>query len=338
MSVKYSEPVKLFSFRNQRREDGKDEYIFGEKLFPVYNSYIGNLNLSYNLKSKVEIHLKKPYTSKIVSHWDVMAYIQDTVDMSLKQITDNADVVCYRSFLTDLALLPLGGTLSNTFVAFLHNGIVFIEKVQTPIYPITVKDIEKEYMKKNFARICTLVNSKESVDMKSSVNLDEKYYTTKTRVFKMSNSTIKVMFTGEVYAITRNYSSEESNFMDVKVCTGNLAHLYNGMCLYHTWAKNYIDGNKWIIVGITGTRKHQLRKIQLVTLSDLESKLPLPVPRIMEYVGKSLENIVNTCRRFPKKYVIIPHDKFSLRVADKETVESMYYSKPTSSFVESFPE
>uniref|UniRef100_A0A0K0DX53 Decapping nuclease n=1 Tax=Strongyloides stercoralis TaxID=6248 RepID=A0A0K0DX53_STRER len=335
MSYSYSQPVKLFSFNVEKQEDGTNKYNFNENSFPIFYKHSGVITPPLNLVSGVDKYFDKPYSFNNLCLWDLMAYIHNAVGFSLHHITDHSDIVCYRGFLKELALLPLGESLNHTFIAFMYNGIVFIERIEKSTSLINNKTIEKEYMKKKLSKFCTTKSGIENSNHNSTANLDDNYYVTKTRVFQSENLKIKVMFTGGFDAINPYRLSEENNSMEIKVCPGHIAHLFKGSALYKTWAQSFIAGNEVLAAGI---RKNTLvNNIKLLNVSDLESKLPFLPSKIMEFVGRSLESIVNACRKYPNKYIIIPQDKFSLSIIDEETTETINYSRPTSTFLQAFP-
>uniref|UniRef100_A0A0N5C2B7 Decapping nuclease n=1 Tax=Strongyloides papillosus TaxID=174720 RepID=A0A0N5C2B7_STREA len=339
MSSEYPEPVKLYSFYNKKQDNGENLFKFDESIFPVYMSGSSKpATLPLNLAVGVEEKLKKPYSPKNLRHWDLMTHINDTIDMSLQQITDYSDVVCYHKFLRDLAIIPLGGRLWHNHVAFLYDGVVFIEEVTTSSDPVSSKDIEEKYVKEKFKKVCTMSNYKRPQEMGSLVDFSEGFYVTKTRVFKTGDSSLKVMFTGEVDAIYGSSQSDQNEFIDIKLYNGHRDHLFRGMIPYDIWAENYIIGNDYIAAGITKKGANSvLKKIETFHLSDFESKLPIPIPKIMEYVGKCLENIINACKKYPSSYIMIPNDDFSLRIVDEERMKLLHFSRPTPEFIKAFP-
>ncbi|CEF66759.1 Hypothetical protein SRAE_2000142500 [Strongyloides ratti] len=330
MSSKISRPAKLFSFYNEKEENGENIFIFDEKLFPIFHTRPNLYGSSVNLTEGIEEYTKKQKFIHTPCNWDILTYINKTVGFSLQHITDHSDVVCYREFLRDLMLVRFGGTLKYDYVAIMYSGIVFIEKVQNISENIEIKDIERDYMERKFKIYCTNKVDKNSSTMSSSKG----YYVTQTREFQRSNSKIKVMFTGEVDAINSISDSKDNNFMEIRVSTNNLMHILNGRELCNTWSKAYIAGNELIAVGIT--KNNLLKNIKLISLSDLESKLPSQISEIMEFVGKSLESIINACKKYPMKYIIIPQSCSSLRVASDEDIKTMNFSRPSSNFFQAF--
>uniref|UniRef100_A0A0K0FC41 Decapping nuclease n=1 Tax=Strongyloides venezuelensis TaxID=75913 RepID=A0A0K0FC41_STRVS len=338
MSFEYPKPVKLYSFYHKKQENGESLFTFDEGIFPVYMSGSRKPTLPFNLAIGVEEKLKKSYSPRNLRHWDVITYINDTIDISLQQITDYSDVVCYHKFLRDLALIPLGGRLWRSRVAFMYNGVVFIEEVTTSSNPVSSKEIEEKYVNEKLKKVCTISKNKKSQETSSLVDFNEGFYVTKTRVFETGSTKIKVMFTGEVDAIYGSDQSDQNEFIDIKLYDGHRLHLFRGMIPYAIWAENYMMGNDYIAAGITKKKtNYVLKKIETFHLSEFESTLPIPIPKIMEYVGKCLENVINACKKYPTSYILIPNDDFSLRVVDEEEMKMLCFSRPTPEFVKAFP-
>uniref|UniRef100_A0A0N5CEW0 Decapping nuclease n=1 Tax=Strongyloides papillosus TaxID=174720 RepID=A0A0N5CEW0_STREA len=331
MTSKYSQPVKLFSFYNEKQEDGQNSYIFGDKSIPVFHRSPGVLTSPLDIVAGVDKYFVEPYSPTIPCQWDLLAYIHNTVGLSLQHILDHSQVVCYRGFLKNLALIPLKEHFSHSYIVFMYNGIVFIERIETSENSLSKKEIEKQYMKKKLSKFCT----EQSVDKYSNVDLNENYFVTKTRVFQTAKSTIKVMFTEGADAKNPHSKSEENDSMEIKICPGHITHIFKGLALYKTWAQSFISGNEVIAVGIR--KDTVVKEIKLVHVSDLESKLPLPASKIMDFVGGCLEGIIDGCKKYPGKCFIIPKDEFALRIADEETVRRIKFSNPTNSFLEAFP-
>uniref|UniRef100_A0A0K0F687 Decapping nuclease n=1 Tax=Strongyloides venezuelensis TaxID=75913 RepID=A0A0K0F687_STRVS len=328
------QPVKLFAFFCKKDKSGDNFYLFGDKFFPRFDNRSEIINPPLNIKTRFEKYLKKPHLSVNTCQWDVMVCMKQKIGTSLEQLTDYSDIVCYRGFLKELALIPLGENSKNTYVAFMLNGIIFIERINNSTCPMSKKDIEKEYMKKKLSKICTIPHDKKYPDVNSSIIFEEGYYVAKTRIFKTTNSTIKVMFTGDVDAIDPNSTSRGNNFMKIKVCPGHIMHLFKDIALHKTWAQSFIAGNEVIGAGIR--RKSLVREVKYFNISELESKLPVTPSNIMEFLGKCLENIICACKKYPNKYIIIPEDKVSLRVEEEETVRNINFSRPTQAFLKIF--
>lgn len=336
MSFNYFQSEKLFSFHLIKGKDGKITYNFGEKFFPQFDNRSSIINPPLDLMVGVEEYLQKSYSPISLCHWDLIVNIHKKIGMSLQQITNRADVVCYRGFLEELIITSLGERSEHKFISFMYDGIIFIERLKNSTSPISSKDIEKAYMKRRLNKFCTIPYNKKNPDTYSPVNFEEGYYVTKCGTFQVGEYAIKVTFTGDFDAIDPNNKCIGNNFMKIKVCPGHIFHLLNGVALYKTWAQSYISGNRVIGAGIR--RKTLVKEVKYVHLPELETKIPISKSKIINFVGKCLMRIVSTCKKNPEKYVIIPEDKISLRIVGEDFMKGMNFSRPTKEFLSVFPE
>uniref|UniRef100_A0A0N5CGP1 Decapping nuclease n=1 Tax=Strongyloides papillosus TaxID=174720 RepID=A0A0N5CGP1_STREA len=334
MSANIPKPIKLFSFCAQKK-DGKNEYDFDEKMFPVFHTRPVIFENPLNLVSGINKSHQEYNSLYKLNHWDILTHINNSVGLSLGHITDHSNVVCHREFLKDLILRSFGIEIEYTSVAFLYNDIVFIEKVDKSTKSTIKEDLITRYMNKKFNCFFTSLTDNDIYKANLTFDFYRDFYVTQTREFKASDSTIKVMYTGEVDAINSLTKSKHNNFLRMKLSPDNLMSIMNGSALYKTWAEAFIAGNDLVFAGVV--KNNKLVGSKFIEVSKLEPHLPLPAPKIMEFVGKSLKTIINACKKLPGKCIIIPEGSSTIKVGDKETVKSMEFPRPTTRFFQAFP-
>uniref|UniRef100_A0A0K0G2X4 Decapping nuclease n=1 Tax=Strongyloides venezuelensis TaxID=75913 RepID=A0A0K0G2X4_STRVS len=334
MSGEIPKPIKLFSFCAQKK-DGKNEYTFDEKIFPVFHTRPVILEKPLDLVSGNKKSHQEYNSLYKLNHWELLTHINNSVGMSLNHITDHSNVVCHREFLKDLILLSLGINIVYTSVAVVYNDILFIEKVDNSTKSTIKDDLMIRYMNKKFNGFFTSLTDNDIHKANPTFDFYRDFYVTQTREFKVLDSKIKVMYTGEVDAVNPLNKSKHNNFLGMKLSPDHLMSILNGSALYKTWAEAFIAGNNLVYAGVV--KNNKLVGSKFIEISKLEPYLPLPVSKIMEFVGKSLVKITDACNKHPGKCIIIPGNSSSLQIGDQETVKSMKFPRPTQRFFQAFP-
>uniref|UniRef100_A0A0N4ZPN7 Decapping nuclease n=1 Tax=Parastrongyloides trichosuri TaxID=131310 RepID=A0A0N4ZPN7_PARTI len=331
---KYTEPKRLYDFYYNPDGENGEIYVFGKEKFPKFSCNKRMFDPPLDLLQGFDQFYKSYKKPKDHCHWNALAYINQTCGLTLKQITHNSNIFCFRGFLKDMMLLRVGIKLDYFVVAFEHNGIIFIEKLSPSEYVPDKKTLSKDYMKAYLDKQVTVNNDGSPVN--SSINLNEGNYIIQTRTFKKGDRKIKVAYISKVDSISPE--EHEVEFMEIKVCPGTLEHFFTGQPLYKTWAQSYVSGNSLIAAGIR-KKVSFLKDVRILRLHDLEEKLEIEPQLMMRHLCFMLDQIINRVLKEPKEsFIVIGSTDDGKLIMDAYTdMDNAVFSRPTKQFLKAFP-